>query len=78
MKFENELHTIEVRGHKIGVIQVPVAGSAIQFVLATNDINEIVSVGYLDFDGKVTWNFGKPSDEFVTAIEEELRKLIYD
>jgi len=51
------------------------AASGVQLVLATGDTSEIMSVGYLSFEGKVTWKFGKPSDEVVAAIEEELRKL---
>ena len=75
MRFEAEIHEIEVRGLKIGVINIPVAASGVQFVLTSSDINEIMSVGYLDFEGEITWKFGKPSEEFIPAIEEELRKL---
>jgi len=69
-----EIHKIEVRGLKVSVINIPIAASVVQFVL-TNNIGEIMSVGFLDFGGEVTWKFGRPSKEFLTAIEEELRKL---
>ena len=74
VKIETERKDIEIAGYKIGVVNIPFAGSGVQFLL-TNDINEIMSVGIGDFEGQIIWKFGKPKEEVLPKLEEELRKM---
>jgi len=68
-----DIKEIEVQGTTIRVIIIPIAASGVQFVL-TNQINEVMSVGFADFEGKITWKFGEPV-KFKKDIEKELLKL---
>ena len=68
-----DIKEIEVQEIKIRVAIIPIAASGVQFVLL-NEINEVRSVGFMDFNGSVDWKFGEP-DKYKEDIEEELRKL---
>ena len=74
IKFQTQRKDVEIAGYKIGVVNIPFAGSGVQFLL-TSKINEIMSVGFGDFEGEITWKFGKPKEELLPQIEEELRKM---
>lgn len=68
-----DVEKIEVQGITIGVVVIPIAASGVQFVL-TDQINEIMSVGFVDFEGNFNWPYGEPL-RFKEDIEEELLKL---
>ena len=57
----------------MNVVVIPIAASGIQFVL-TDVINQVRSVGFVDFDGKFEWMHGEPV-AFKADIKWELSRL---